>query len=125
MNDIFHVAKDADLTPMPLIAELAQYLQWSGLYKPLEKMYVSTRSLQLPYVAHYFLLFTACQSNRFAYSRQIDGLAVRRPNNDHTDGTAFVVGLGTMLRQLGGSTMQTCCSLLIQLVRSLLEARSK
>ena len=125
VNDIIHSDKPGVLaSTQPLLPELTQYLQWSGLYHPLQKIYLSTRGLEQPYGAHLFTLFIISQLNKLSYSRQICGLVARRPQ-DNADGMPFVIGLATLLRHLGHQPSQTCSTLLIQFVRSQLEAGAK
>ena len=115
-----HQEKSSGLASTSLLPELAQYLQWSGLYEPLEKIYVPMRTVDLPYIAHFLLLFIVSSLPKFAYSRQLAGLVGRRAQ-DCADGAPFVIGLATLLRHLGASTIQSSCCLLIQFARSHLE----
>ena len=103
-----------------LFPELTQYLQWSGLYDPLQKIYTSTQQYELPYMAHFVLIFILSQLNKLTYNKKIDGLVAKRPQ-DNIDGIPFVIGLATLLHHLGSATTETCCGLLIQFVRSNLE----
>lgn len=120
VNDIVHLERGTDLTSTSLLPELAQYLQWSGLYEPLEKIYAPVRNLDLPYVAHLLFIFVISNLHKFNYSQQLAGLAARR-SQDGVDGAPFVVGSATLLRHLGPSTVHGCCGLLIQFARSHLE----
>jgi len=121
VNDLVHREKNVDVSSTSLLPELTQYLQWSGLYEPLQKIYVQTRNFDMPYVAHLLFLFVIANVHKFTYSKPLAGLVARRPQ-DAVDGTPFVVGTATLLRHLGPSAIQTCCSLLIQYTRSYLES---
>lgn len=112
--------KDSDSISTSLLPELAQYLQWSGLYEPFEKIYVATRTLDLPYISHLLLVFVVSNLPKLAFSKQLGSLVSRRIQ-DGVDGAPFVIGSATVLRHLGPATTQTCCSLLIQFARSHLE----
>jgi WASH complex subunit strumpellin len=120
VNDVVHRDKNSDSISTSLLPELAEYLHWSGLYEPFEKIYVATQSLDLPYIPHLLLLFIVSNVHKFTYSKQLASLVSRR-SQDGVDGTPFVTGIATILRHLGPTTTQTCCCLLIQFARSHLE----
>ena len=120
VNDLVHKEKNVDVTSTSLLPELTQYLQWSGLYEPLQKIYIQTRSLDMPYVGHLLFVFVAANLQKFTYSKALASLVARR-TQDAVDGTPFIVGTATLLRHVGPSSIQTCCSLLIQYARSHLE----
>lgn len=118
MNDLVHGEKCLDSTS--LLPELTEYMQWSGLYEPLQKIYVPIRSLDLPYIAHLLFIFVVSNLHKFSYSKHLAGLTARRVQ-DGVDGVPFVVGLATLLRHLGAASTQKFCCLLIQFARSHLE----
>lgn len=87
-------------------------------------MYTSVRSVDLPYVAHFLVVFIVSNLHKFVYNKQLAGLASRRVQ-DGVDGVPFVVGSATLLRHLGPAATQACCCLLIQFARSQLEFASR
>lgn len=120
VNDVVRRDKSSSSISTSLLPELAEYLHWSGLYEPFEKIYVATHSLDLPYIPHLLLLFIVSNVHKFTYSKQLASLVSKRPQ-DGADGTPFVIGSATLFRHLGSASTQACCSLLIQFARSHLE----
>jgi len=120
VNDLAHLDKGSAILSTSLFPELTQYLQWSGLYDPLRKIYTSTRKYELPYIPHLLFIFILSQLNKFTYNKKIDSLVAKRPQ-DSIDGIPFVIGLATLLHHLGSAATETCCGLLIQFARSNIE----
>ena len=124
MNDISCSERRTQLGNGPLLPQLSEYLHWAGIYEPTKKIYLSLQNLDLPYISHFIFLFVIANLNKLIYNKLIGGLTARRPQ-DNLDGMPFVTGLTSLLRHIGSANSQTCCSLLIQFVRSHMEANAK
>ncbi|XP_077547549.1 WASH complex subunit strump isoform X4 [Haemaphysalis longicornis] len=105
----------------PLLHELATYLDWCGMYKPLSKIYVTTRPIgNLPL---FMMLFTVTHMAKFTYISSQGGL-VSKKGVDTLDGLPFVLGSFTFLKQFHQDNLTQFLAYLGQYVRSLLEEGS-
>lgn len=105
----------------PLLVELATYLEWCGMYKPLAKIYVTTRPIgNLPL---FMMLFTVTHMAKFTYISSQGGL-VSKKGVDTLDGLPFVLGSFTFLKQFHQDNLTQFLAYLGQYVRSLLEEGS-
>lgn len=105
----------------PLLVELATYLEWCGMYKPLAKIYVTTRPIgNLPL---FMMLFTVTHMAKFTCISSQGGL-VSKKGVDTLDGLPFVLGSFTFLKQFHQDNLTQFLAYLGQYVRSLLEEGS-
>lgn len=79
-----------------LLYELNKYLEWSGIYNPYEKIYIETKFLKNCAVA--IFLLTLSHLSKLVYVKNISTLIGKKPV-DHIDGTSFIVGVLTVLKQ--------------------------
>lgn len=102
----------------PLLMELATYLEWSGIYRPLAKIYVTTKPIgNLPL---FMMLFTVTHMTKFTYVSTLGGL-VSKKGVESIDGLPFVLGSFTFLKQFHQDNTEQFLAYLGQYVRSLLD----
>lgn len=101
-----------------LLFELNKYLEWAGIYNPYEKIYVETKSLK--YVGTALFMLTNSNLSKLIYVRHISTLMGKRPS-DHIDGTCFVIGVMTVLKQFHPDIICTFMSQFAQFVTSMSE----
>ncbi len=88
----------------PLLFELSNYLEYNGLSDPLLKVYLARRRLPA-HLDTVLLLLLIAQLPKFVYVRETSALgptAASLKAGDAVDGTPFVLGLLTLLRQFHG-----------------------
>ncbi|CAG2161735.1 unnamed protein product [Oppiella nova] len=85
----------------PLLFELTNYLEWTGISDPLSKIYITSRAP--PYLELISFLLTITQIGKFVYIKAIHGLGAKK-GSDHSDGLPFVMGMITFLRQFHENT---------------------
>ncbi len=103
----------------PLLAELSEYLETAGMANPLDKIYVTSEPLED--VGLLMCLFVVAHIQRFQYDGAIDCL-VSKKKDDNLDGTPFVVGIITVLKQFHPSEKELFIAYLGQYVRSNIDA---
>lgn len=107
--------------PVPSIdflCEINKYLEWTGIYNPLKTIYVTTKN------SHYFalilFLFVIAHIPKFQYIKNIGSLTGRK-SSEHIDGTAFVIGIVTVLRQFHRNIMYSFLEYICQYITSFIE----
>ncbi|XP_052859706.1 WASH complex subunit 5 [Anopheles cruzii] len=114
--------------PAELAAELNTYLRYAGLYDPYRKVYLapSDRSASGRFVPLLLFLFVVSTLAKWQYLESVDSLVTRR-KNDTLDGHPTVVGVLTVLRQMGAAEMdlflQYLCQYVLSFVHANLEAK--
>ncbi|XP_054154297.1 WASH complex subunit 5-like isoform X2 [Oppia nitens] len=86
----------------PLLYELTNYLEWTGISDPLSKIYITSRAPS--YLEMILLLMTITQMGKFVYLKSIHGLTAKK-GSDLSDGLPFVFGVITLLRQFHENTI--------------------
>ncbi|KAL0488232.1 WASH complex subunit strumpellin [Acrasis kona] len=99
----------------PLLAEVSEYLDTAGMTNPISKVYITCEPLED--IGLIMCLFVIAHMSRFTYDASIDCL-VKRTKNDNIDGTPFVVGIITALKQFHPSERESFLAHLGQYVRS-------
>jgi WASH complex subunit strumpellin len=99
----------------PLLAELAEYLETAGIVNPIDKVYVTSEPIED--IGLLMCLFVIAHIQKFTYDPSIDCL-VSKKKDDNLDGTPFVVGIITVLRQFHPSERELFLAYLGQYVRS-------
>lgn len=79
-----------------LLVEVNKYLEWAGIYDPYEKVYIETNSFRS--ISASLTLLTISQLSKFNYVKHITSL-IGRKSTEHIDGTSFIIGILTVLRQ--------------------------
>lgn len=79
-----------------LLAELNKYLEWAGIYDPYKKIYVKTKNYRNIGVA--LFLLTISYLPKLIYVKNISTL-IGKKLAEHIDGSAFVTGIMTVLKQ--------------------------
>lgn len=103
----------------PLLADLAQFLEMSGIQNPLTKIYVTTEPLaHLPLL---LFLFVIAHLHRLQYRREFATLVVKK-KDDVMDGAPFVVGVGSLFHQFHSSYLLKFLAYMGQYVRTLINA---
>ena len=80
----------------PLLYELTNFLEWNGITDPLSKVYLSDKAVTFLDIVLVPIVVT--QVSRFMYTPSIHSLTAKRAV-DVCDGTPYIVGLVTLLRQ--------------------------
>ncbi|KAI1284886.1 hypothetical protein HDE_12453 [Halotydeus destructor] len=80
----------------PLLYELSNYLEWTGISDPLAKIYVPTKAT--PYLDLVAFVLVVMQMNKFIYAKSVHGLLGKR-STDACDGVPFVIGFLSFLKQ--------------------------
>ncbi|KAF0972785.1 hypothetical protein FDP41_009034 [Naegleria fowleri] len=117
----------------PIFSELTQYLQTSGMHQPFEKVYitpqyntsstmttssgVSSTYNNIQHVAVTMFLFVLYCIERFTYISSIDCL-VSKKKGDILDGTPFIIGIYTILRQFHSSETHLFLAYIGQYIRA-------
>jgi WASH complex subunit strumpellin len=99
----------------PLLPELSQYLETSGMSDPYEKIYITSEPM--PHVGLVLFLFVIAHLPRLMYNKDIDCI-VSRKRDDSLDGVPFVIGLVTILRQFHHTEREFFLAYMGQYVRS-------
>ena len=105
----------------PLLFELSNYLEYNGLSDPLLKVYLARRRLPA-HLDTVLLLLLIAQLPKFVYVRETSALgptAASLKAGDAVDGTPFVLGLLTLLRQFHGELASQFLRLCSQLATAL------
>lgn len=103
---------------MELLSELNKYLEWAGIYDPYEKIYVETKNYRNVSVA--LFLLTISHLPKLIYVKNMSTL-IGKKLAEHIDGTAFVVGIMTILKQYHSDILQLFIDYLAQYVNSMAE----
>ncbi|EDQ84496.1 uncharacterized protein MONBRDRAFT_34678 [Monosiga brevicollis MX1] len=98
-----------------LLPELSAYSEAVGVADPLQKIYVTTTKLDE--IASLLFFFSLSQLQRFSFARQL-GTLVSRKQGDDVDGTVFIAGLITLLRQFHVSHQLSFQGMFAQHVRA-------
>lgn len=101
-----------------LLSELNKYLEWAGIYDPYEKIYVETKNYRNVSVA--LFLLTISHLPKLIYVKNMSTL-IGKKLAEHIDGTAFVVGTMTILKQYHSDILQLFIDYLAQYVNSMAE----
>ncbi|XP_055343798.1 WASH complex subunit 5-like [Paramacrobiotus metropolitanus] len=102
-----------------LMYELSQYLQWTGLTEPLMQVYIGTR--RDPYLGLAMFLTLLSTSGMFIPAGNLGNTLVPRRRYDPMDGTPFLVGFITVMKQFHGDYMRQVMQMLGQYLRSVIE----
>eukprot|EP01100_Stratorugosa_tubuloviscum_P013540 TRINITY_DN682_c0_g1_i1.p1 TRINITY_DN682_c0_g1~~TRINITY_DN682_c0_g1_i1.p1 ORF type:complete len:1155 (-),score=441.79 TRINITY_DN682_c0_g1_i1:57-3521(-) len=100
----------------PLLSELTTYLEASGFFDPLTKIYITTKPLD--YFPLVVFLFIVSQLNNYGLNTQQDILTSKNRKYP-TDGTTFIYGLITFLKQFNALYSQQVLAYLGQYTRSI------
>jgi len=80
----------------PLLEELTDYLETAGIGDPYSKIYITTATVEdLPCL---LFLFVISQIGKFTYSEHLD-IMLHKKDKRAYDGTPFVIGIITFLKQ--------------------------
>jgi len=99
----------------PLLAELGDYLDTTGINDPFTKIYITTEPIEN--FACLMFLFVISQVNKFQYNDHLSILMHKKDKRSY-DGTPFVVGLITLLKQFHSSNTQLFLAYLGQYIRA-------
>ncbi|XP_067134229.1 WASH complex subunit 5 [Centruroides vittatus] len=103
----------------PLMYELSNYLEWTGISNPLAKIYITTGPL--PHIPLFLFLFTIFHLSKLTYVKNIDGL-ISKKTIEPIDGIPFVIGTLTLLRQFHQEKTGQFLAYLGQYIRSNVES---
>ncbi|XP_023238570.1 WASH complex subunit 5-like, partial [Centruroides sculpturatus] len=103
----------------PLMYELSNYLEWTGISNPLAKIYITTGPL--PHIPLFLFLFTIFHLSKLNYVKNIDGL-ISKKTIEPIDGIPFVIGTLTLLRQFHQEKTGQFLAYLGQYIRSNVES---
>lgn len=99
----------------PLMFEISTYLETSGMNEPFQKIYITTKPLdEFPLL---MFLYVISELPKFSYDAKT-GAFMCKLNNEPLDGTPFVIGIITMLKQFHVAHTQTFLAYLGQYLRS-------
>ncbi|OQV24357.1 WASH complex subunit strumpellin [Hypsibius exemplaris] len=102
-----------------LMYELAEYLQWTGLTEPLSQIYVGTRKDSYLGLAMFLSFLGIC--NTFIPAPNLGNTLVPRRRYDPVDGTPFLVGFVTVMKQFHADDTRQVVQLIGQYLRSVVE----
>lgn len=105
----------------PLLPELSRYLEWSGMYNPLAKIYITTKPILN--LSLFMMLFTVTHMSKLVYVSKLGGLISKR-NVEMIDGLPFILGSFTFLKQFHRDNTSQFLAYLGQYVRSNVEANN-
>lgn len=103
----------------PLMYELSNYLEWTGISDPLAKIYITTGPLK--HISLFLFLFTVFHLSKLTYVKNIGGL-ISKKAIEPIDGIPFVIGTLTLLRQFHQEKTGQFLAYLGQYVRSNVES---
>jgi len=98
----------------PLLSELSKYLETTGINDPYSKIYITTDPIAN--LACLMFLFTISQVTKFQYNPHLS-ILVHKKDKHAYDGSPFVVGIITLLKQFHSSNTQKFLGYLGQFVR--------
>lgn len=105
----------------PLLFELANYLEWTGISDPLAKIYITSRS---PFFLDFIATLLAIQQvSKLVYVKRIHGLSLKK-GAEPCDGTPFVIGFLTFLRQFHETVLNNFVAHTCQYILSATEIAS-
>lgn len=87
-----------------LLADLNKYLEWVGIYNPFEKIYIETKNLRN--IATAIFMLSISHLSKLFYAKHISTL-IGKKLSESIDGTSFVVGVVTVLKQFHIDIMHT------------------
>ncbi|XP_055382308.1 WASH complex subunit homolog 5 isoform X2 [Condylostylus longicornis] len=102
----------------PIVMELNPYLLLTGLYEPLEQVFVITKNSH--FVSLLLFLFTISHIHKFKYFKTIDCL-VAKNSKDHLDCNPLVFGLLTVLKQFNPNVMELYLDYMCQYINSFVD----
>jgi len=114
--------KDPSVNPYPggagsetgdndLLSDLTSYLESVGISDPLTKIYITTKPL--PNVPLFLFLLILSQLPKLQYVKSVGCMISKKPEGGATiDGSAFVVGIITILKQFHSQATEDCLALL-------------
>eukprot|EP01027_Heterolobosea_sp_BB2_P020448 GEZU01029172.1.p1 GENE.GEZU01029172.1~~GEZU01029172.1.p1 ORF type:complete len:329 (-),score=113.98 GEZU01029172.1:176-1027(-) len=120
LNDVKAHYQSPDTKPYPnennpLLPELSKYLDTCGMSSPFEKIYITTEPIE--FVPLVLFLFVIAQLPKFVHDPAIDSMVCKK-KDDPLDGTPFVVGIITLLKQFHSSHKDLFLAYLGQYVRA-------
>jgi len=105
----------------PVLAEVADYLENSGLNDPFTKIYVTTKAIDN--LACLMFLFVISQVNKFQFSNKLS-ILVHRKDKRAFDSAPFIVGVITLLKQFHSVQTQNFLAYLGQYIRGFVNISS-
>merc|ERR1712224_698301 len=102
----------------PLLEEVVKYIDACGMGSPITKIYITTDPPDdLPCV---LFLFVISQLPKFQYHKSLGTLVAVKNVKEPLDGTPFVVGVLTILKQFHSSNIQKFLAYMSQYIRALI-----
>jgi len=105
----------------PLMYELTNYLEWSGIAEPLLKIYITTKSI--PHFPVFVFLLVLSQISKLVYVKNV-GTLICKKTTEPLDGIPLVVGIVTLLRQFHPENTTKFLAFVGQYARSMVEANA-
>jgi len=99
----------------PLLSELSDYLENAGINDPFTKIYITTGSVDN--LALLIFLFVTTQTTKFQYNGHLATLIHKKDKRSY-DGSPFVVGIITLLKQFHHQTTMKFLAYLGQYIRA-------
>eukprot|EP00698_Gefionella_okellyi_P008153 TRINITY_DN2008_c0_g1_i2.p1 TRINITY_DN2008_c0_g1~~TRINITY_DN2008_c0_g1_i2.p1 ORF type:complete len:1001 (+),score=260.72 TRINITY_DN2008_c0_g1_i2:451-3453(+) len=103
----------------PLLGNLSELLEMSGIHNPLQKIYVTTEPL--PHLPLLVFLFVIAHLPRLQYRKEFATLVARK-KDDVMDGAPFAVGVGSLLHQFHSAQLLTFLAYMGQYCRTIVNA---
>jgi len=98
-----------------LLPELSKYLETAGINDPFSKIYITTDHIDN--LALLVFLFTISQVNKFQFQEHLSVLIHKKDKKSY-DGTLFVCGIVTLLKQFHSSNTTKFLAYLGQYIRA-------
>jgi len=124
LNDVRQHSSNPDTVKHPdpspdnaLTTQLTDLLQYTGLDKPLDRVYVKLPALITNSLPYMILVVTLSVLPKLQYCSKL-GSVVSVKVNEGIDGSAYGVGIVTLLRQTDESTIRRCFALFGQYMAS-------
>lgn len=104
--------------PNELLFKLNTYLEWAGIYDPLEQIFIATKNSH--YISLFLFLFTISQTPKFQFDRKVNNLLTKK-SSEQMDSIPLVTGILTILQQFHKDITDLYLEYLGQFVTSILE----